>query len=123
MPATSTSATPTEERRDISAICLQTQVLLHTWSLSVEEQFYLFFPVTLLLLTRWTGDRAAKALSILAVASFGLSVWAVRTKVQGAFYLLVPRAWELLIGSLLALKIVPLALGRVRARGGNSFGT
>jgi hypothetical protein len=100
----------------------QTQVLLHTWSLSVEEQFYLFFPVTLLVLTRWTGDRAAKALSILAIASFGLSVWAVQQSPVGAFYLLMPRAWELLIGSLLALKIAPAAVGRVQREAATILG-
>ncbi len=91
----------------------QTQVLLHTWSLSVEEQFYVFFPLTLLLLTRWARNRAAKVLSIVALASFALSLWAVHQSPVGAFYLLIPRAWELLIGSLLALKIVPFAPGRV----------
>ena len=84
------------------------QVLLHTWSLSVEEQFYLLFPTTLLLLWRWARKRLITSLSIIAFGSFLICVWTTQHRPLTAFYIFVPRAWELLIGSLLALKAVPL---------------
>lgn len=84
------------------------QVLLHTWSLSVEEQFYLLFPTTLLLLTRWAKTRLITCLSVIAFGSFLASVWTTQHRPLTAFYIFIPRAWELLIGSLLALKAVPL---------------
>lgn len=84
-----------------------TQALLHTWSLSVEEQFYLFFPTVLLLLTRWAKARATKVLFLIAGISLVTSIWATHHRPLSAFYILIPRAWELLIGSLLAMRVVP----------------
>jgi peptidoglycan/LPS O-acetylase OafA/YrhL len=85
----------------------QRQVLLHTWSLAVEEQFYLLFPISLYLMVRWTGQRARLCVAFIAGASFLASVWMTKHTPFSAFYLFLPRAWELLIGSLLALKAVP----------------
>ena len=77
--------------------------LLHTWSLAVEEQFYLFFPPLLFLLWRF-GRRALFAVVVLsAAASLGLSIWGVRAAPVAAFYLAPFRTWELMTGSLLAL--------------------
>ncbi len=86
-----------------------TKPLLHTWSLAVEEQFYLVFPLLLLLLYRWLGQRARVrvVLATLALGSLALSIWQVRVRPDAAFYLLPARAWELLLGSLLALGAVP----------------
>ena len=77
--------------------------LLHTWSLSVEEQFYIFVPVFLLLLAKRSQlHRAFLLLSVAAVVSFGLSVdWTQRHPTSN-FYLLPTRAWELFAGALLA---------------------
>ena len=83
------------------------QALLHTWSLSVEEQFYLFFPAALILLARWAKGRMAGALLFLAALSFLINIWATRHQPIAAFYVLIPRAWELLMGALLAMKILP----------------
>ncbi len=83
------------------------QALLHTWSLAVEEQFYLLFPALLLLLVRWTKQRAAKLLFVVAIISFAFSIWLTHHNPSAAFYMLTSRAWELLVGSLLALKAVP----------------
>lgn len=77
--------------------------LLHTWSLGIEEQFYLLFPLLLLGLYRLAPRRRLPALALLVVASFGLGVRWVAQAPETAFYLLPARAWELGLGSLLAL--------------------
>ena len=80
--------------------------LLHTWSLAVEEQFYLFFPPLLYLihkalrsspLTRWL------TIGMLFAVSLGFAILLVGANPARAFYLLPPRAWELLAGGLIAL--------------------
>jgi peptidoglycan/LPS O-acetylase OafA/YrhL len=81
--------------------------LLHTWSLAVEEQFYLLFPAILFALIKWTRRRAVHWISVLALVSFLLSIKLMHHHPSSAFYMLFPRAWELLIGSLLALRAVP----------------
>ncbi|WP_368647870.1 acyltransferase family protein [Castellaniella ginsengisoli] len=78
--------------------------LLHTWSLGVEEQFYIFFPLFLWLV--WRHARAWLWLSILlvAAASLAISQWGVQTgRLVAAFYLIPSRAFELLLGALVAL--------------------
>lgn len=81
--------------------------LLHTWSLAVEEQFYLALPLLLLLVFRFKAmRRRAAVIGVLGTAlalSFLVSVHTVPRYPSGAFYLLPSRAWELLAGSLLAL--------------------
>jgi peptidoglycan/LPS O-acetylase OafA/YrhL len=83
--------------------------LLHTWSLAVEEQFYIFFPIFLVLLKRFFPRRFKAAIISVAAASFMLSVWAVHTSPTVAFYLPATRAWELLLGAMLALDLFPRA--------------
>jgi peptidoglycan/LPS O-acetylase OafA/YrhL len=83
------------------------QPLLHTWSLAVEEQFYLLFPAVLFALIKWARQRTRQWLSVFALVSFLLSVKLMRHHPSAAFYMLLPRSWELLMGSLLALKAVP----------------
>lgn len=86
---------------------LETQPLLHTWSLAVEEQFYLFFPPLLALLAyRW---RRQLVPILLTLAAFSLiaCIHITSKNPQFAFYMLPTRAWELLIGALLALGAVP----------------
>ena len=81
--------------------------LLHTWSLAVEEQFYLLFPIILLLISGLRQNRRRTVIILLAVVSFVCSVWQVAADPTAAFYLPLARAWELLVGSVLALSIVP----------------
>jgi len=85
------------------------QPLLHTWSLSVEEQFYLLFPVGLWLLHRYVPEHRRGVLIMLAVASFVACVVVTRWRVPVAFYLLPTRAWELMIGGLVATIRPPAA--------------
>lgn len=85
----------------------ETKPLLHTWSLSVEEQFYILFPLLLIVVLR-SGRRAAiLAIGVAALLSFVGSVAAVAVDQSTAFYLLPFRVWELLLGSLLALGAFP----------------
>ena len=81
--------------------------LLHTWSLAVEEQFYLVFPLLLYGLRHVSRPILLLVLGSLGVASFGLSVELVRTDQVMAFYLAPSRAWELLLGSMIALGALP----------------
>lgn len=78
--------------------------LLHTWSLSIEEQYYLLFPVVM---AYWLSfrTRLIAALITIAAASFLLSILTTETSPSAAFYLLPTRAWELLAGSLTAILI------------------
>ncbi|MDO9222686.1 MAG: acyltransferase family protein [Caulobacter sp.] len=77
--------------------------LLHTWSLAVEEQFYVFFPPLLMVLWRWGRSRTFWTLLGFAALSLALSEWAWRHEPSANFYLAPTRAWELLAGSLAAL--------------------
>ncbi|MEO8373754.1 MAG: acyltransferase family protein [Sphingomonas bacterium] len=76
--------------------------LLHTWSLAVEEQYYLFFPISLMLLWRFGRNRVFWLVIAGALLSFGLSEWAWRNAPEANFYLAPTRAWELLAGSICA---------------------
>jgi len=84
------------------ALEMKSLPLLHFWSLAVEEQFYLVFPLLLVGLWRWGHRWCVRLLVVLAVASLVASVVCVQFDRRSAFYLLPFRAWELLSGSLLA---------------------
>lgn len=84
--------------------------LLHTWSLAVEEQFYLLLPLVLLVALRGGVSRLRVVLGALWVGSLGLSWVGVSRFPTATFYLLPARAWELLLGSCLA--VLPGAWGR-----------
>ena len=85
----------------------QTKPLLHTWSLAIEEQYYLLFPAVLWMLHRHARKRIGAACSIGFALSLALSIWAVSFAPAAAFYLLPTRAWELLLGSVLVVGVVP----------------
>jgi peptidoglycan/LPS O-acetylase OafA/YrhL len=77
--------------------------LLHLWSLGIEEQFYILFPLLALLLTRIRRRVFTGLLVLLFAASLATCVWTLQTNPSSAFYLLPFRAFELLVGSLIAL--------------------
>lgn len=78
--------------------------LLHTWSIGVEEQFYLLFPAALLIAERFGKPRLAVA--IIGLGSFLVCLLATPRAPAASFYLLPARGWELMIGATLALQIV-----------------
>ncbi len=85
------------------ATAAELKPLLHAWSLSVEEQFYLLFPVFLLLTWRFGRRAQIGLIAAVAVASLALAQWQVSTgDTQRAFFLLQARMWEILVGVLLA---------------------
>jgi len=79
--------------------------LLHTWSLAVEEQFYLFFPLVLIFLVKIRKFRVDQIILVAAILSFLLSAFLINysSMVSMVFYTLPTRAWELMIGSWLAV--------------------
>jgi peptidoglycan/LPS O-acetylase OafA/YrhL len=81
---------------------LELKPLLMTWSLGIEEQFYLFWPLALGAMIRWRASPL-RWTGAVAVISFGLATWACNSHPSAAFFLLPTRAWELLGGSALAL--------------------
>src|ERR1035441_8508823 len=76
--------------------------LLHTWSLSVEEQFYLLFPFLLIAFKRFSRKSLIPGILLLCGVSFSLSVCCSYLYPPVNFYFLPTRAWELLLGSFLA---------------------
>ena len=81
--------------------------LLHTWSLAVEEQFYVFFPFSLLLCYRFFRRHTVLVLVGCTLVSLAGAALLVRSKSVAVFFLSPFRAWELLVGSLLAFNAVP----------------
>ncbi|CAA6804837.1 MAG: O-antigen acetylase [uncultured Thiotrichaceae bacterium] len=78
--------------------------LLHTWSLAVEEQYYVFFPLLLMLAWRFGKSWFVPMLLVLIAAiSLALSEWLWRVDSAANFYLLPTRAWELMLGALAGL--------------------
>src|SRR5262249_55715949 len=89
--------------------------LLHTWSLAVEEQYYIAFPLLLYVLRRRTQRTQVAVLGTLFALSLAACVWFTRRDGATTFYLAPFRTWELLTGSLLAVGTVP-AIARPIAR-------
>jgi peptidoglycan/LPS O-acetylase OafA/YrhL len=96
------------------------QPLLHTWSLGVEEQFYLVWPVTVLATLKLGGRKALGLwISIAAVASFVVSLMLTKGSPSAAFYLPQSRMWELATGAMVLLvRHAPRVPAAVRAVAG-----
>lgn len=85
------------------ATAAEVKPLLHTWSLAVEEQFYLVFPALVLLTWRMGARRQVMLFAVLAVLSLTLAQWDIaQGKADRAFFMLQTRLWELMAGALAA---------------------
>jgi peptidoglycan/LPS O-acetylase OafA/YrhL len=94
------------------ALSPDAQPFLHYWSLSVEEQFYLFFPITLFLIFQYARRHVFTILAILGAGSFAASALLTPVNPVWAFYLLPTRAWQLTAGCLIA--VLPYVTGKER---------
>ncbi len=88
---------------DYFGLAAEEKPLLHTWSLAVEEQFYLFFPLLFVALWRRSRNTALGVVAAISTLSLGLSVFAVPFGAEGNFYLIHSRAWELGTGAITAM--------------------
>jgi peptidoglycan/LPS O-acetylase OafA/YrhL len=98
--------------------------LLHIWSLAVEEQFYLALPLLMWALLRYVRGRAALpvALGAFALASFALSIWLMRSdRSANAFFMSPPRAWEFLVGGIVAVEGLPVLRNALAPRIGRGI--
>ena len=86
--------------------------LLHTWSLGVEEQFYIFVPLILFVIAKWSKSRYTPWLLSISAISFALSYWAETHAPTGNFYLLPTRFWELASGALAAISMPARVISR-----------
>ncbi|MER8423280.1 acyltransferase family protein [Mesorhizobium sp. M1403] len=80
--------------------------LLHTWSLAVEEQFYLLWPLVIMIFMRWFKTWALSFVLVLGVLSIAAAQFWLPVDAPFVFYMLPTRAWELLLGGLIALPAV-----------------
>ena len=76
--------------------------LLHTWSLAVEEQYYVFFPVLLMLLWPLGKQKLVAVVTVIGLVSLGFTEFAWRNFPEANFFLIITRAWELMMGGLVA---------------------
>jgi peptidoglycan/LPS O-acetylase OafA/YrhL len=76
--------------------------ITHFWSIAIEEQFYVIYPITLAVISKYFHRDRATALAVLAIGSFGVCVWGSYHSPAANYYLAPSRAWELLLGGILA---------------------
>lgn len=86
--------------------------LLHTWSLAVEEQYYLVAPVVLVLMSRWRLRWTVLLAVALVAVSLAFAQWAARELPDWNFFLTPSRVWELMIGALAAFALMHGRLSR-----------
>ncbi|KFI26950.1 hypothetical protein CG51_11390 [Haematobacter missouriensis] len=96
---------------DYFGAAAETTPLLHTWSLAVEEQFYIFYPPLMMLLWRWRRVAPRTAVAVVCLLSFAVALLLGQrggSSLAAAFYLIPSRAWELGLGALVALGAFPV---------------
>jgi peptidoglycan/LPS O-acetylase OafA/YrhL len=113
--ATSSSNIYFWKNTDYFSPAAEEQPLLHTWSLAVEEQYYMLFPLFLIFAWRIGKQKLFWLIALIAALSLVLAECSLRALPVAAFYLLPTRAWELLAGSLLAF--IPIQRAAALRRG------
>lgn len=96
------------EAGDYFSPAVELELLLHTWSLAVEEQFYVFFPLLLWAMVSLGRAFRIRIVWVIVILSFCLSVWLTQAAPIANFYLVPTRAWELGAGCLIALGAFPM---------------
>jgi peptidoglycan/LPS O-acetylase OafA/YrhL len=76
--------------------------ITHFWSIAIEEQFYLFYPITFAIIAKYVPRHQRMALIAVATASFAVCVWGSYHAYAANYFLAPSRAWELLLGAVLA---------------------
>jgi peptidoglycan/LPS O-acetylase OafA/YrhL len=76
--------------------------ITHFWSIAIEEQFYLFYPIALVLIGKYVPRHQRMALIALATVSFAVCVWGSYHAYAANYFLAPSRAWELLLGGVFA---------------------
>jgi peptidoglycan/LPS O-acetylase OafA/YrhL len=105
------------ERRGYFAPGIRQLPLSHLWSISVEEQFYLIYPILLIAITRYRLPYRRLTLVVLAAVSLAACLWASHHKPAANYFLAPTRAWELLLGATLALGGTPRIGYRIATEG------
>ncbi|MDC0451619.1 acyltransferase [Candidatus Pelagibacter sp.] len=88
--------------QEYAAESAQFKPFLHTWSLAVEEQYYILFPIILIFLFRYLKINLGKLLIVLFFVSLLFSDWSSKNYPSQTFYFIHTRIWELLAGSIMA---------------------
>ncbi len=96
--------------------------LLHTWSLAIEEQFYVFLPLLILVAHRVWRRGLWLILSTAALVSLAVSIWYATSGRADGFFLPQVRAWELLVGTLVASPALPTLRGAIWREGAALLG-
>jgi len=93
------------ESGDYFAVNTHNYILLHTWSLSVEWQFYIILPILLWVISKFSNATNAYRITVyfLFILSFILSIWLTNKNPTFAFYMIPTRAWEMLAGGIVYL--------------------
>jgi peptidoglycan/LPS O-acetylase OafA/YrhL len=90
--------------------------MLHTWSLAVEEQYYIFFPLLMMVIFSFGKKVIISTLILIAIVSLLISEWGAINSPIGNFYLLPSRAWELMAGALSATMYLNHYLVKIRTK-------
>ncbi|WP_435116891.1 acyltransferase family protein [Candidatus Pelagibacter bacterium nBUS_49] len=93
------------KENDYFDTAVEEKPLIHTWSLAVEEQYYLFFPLFLIFFWRYGERKVFFLITFIASTSLFLSEWGSRNFASANFYFAPTRVWELFAGSIAALII------------------
>lgn len=86
-------------------VAVKLKPLLHTWSLAVEEQFYLLFPLLLIWARRLRQSWTFTLLLFVSLISLSVAQWGIAHAPTAAYFLLPARAWELMLGALVAVHL------------------